>query len=561
MLNYFRDLLKLPDFETEDDARIGGIFQNVLLVTWTFPILIAALAVVFPSSLPSLLVPGVSVIILLVILSILLRRGFIRAGSILLVSGLVIIATYLNYRSGGEFSSTFVVVVTIILMGGLLLGTRGALITFIVIVGEQAVLGWAGAAGLIHSQTQAGISAPWTNYVVTFTGYFVSMIIFQISASSLSKQLEISRGREIDIRSLSKDLDLRVQQRTLELNRRSGQLEAAALVARAAAEIRGQKELLETIVQQISERFGFYHTGIFLTDTNGEYVLLEAASSEGGRNMIQRGHKLAIGRQGIVGSAAFQKRPRIVQDAGPDSVLFNNPDLPETHSEIALPLLARDRLVGVLDIQSEEHNTFSDEDISTLQIMADQIALAIENARLLNESQSAIDELQTMTTKNITGTWRERLGYQNKGYSYSPVGVSSISQTNEHPENDSPEKSEYIIKIPVALRGQQIGQLSLTRKSNESPWTETEQEMADKIAIQVALAVENARLLEESQRRALREQTVNDLSSRFSRSLNVDTLLQNAVRELHRIPQVAEVSVYIAPKQTIKNQDNNTEIK
>ncbi len=85
--------------------------------------------------------------------------------------------------------------------------------------------------------------------------------------------------------------------------------------------------------------------------------------------------------------------------------------------------------------------------------------------------------------------------------------------------------------------------------------------MADKIAIQVALAVENARLLEESQRRALREQTVNDLSSRFSRSLNVDTLLQNAVRELHRIPQVSEVSVYIAPKETIKDQDNKTEIK
>jgi GAF domain-containing protein len=333
------------------------------------------------------------------------------------------------------------------------------------------------------------------------------------------------------------------------------------LVTRAAAEIRGQKELLETIVQQISERFGFYHAGIFLTDINGEFILLEAASSEGGKKMIQHGHKLAIGRQGIVGFAAYQKRPRIAQDVGADAIFFNNPDLPETHSEMALPLLARNRLVGILDIQSEEHNAFSSEDISTLQIMTDQIALAIENARLLNESRSAIDELQIMTTENISGTWRERLGQLRKGYSYSSSGISAISPTEEDTINNDSKIDAHIIKIPVALRGQRIGQLSLIRKSNESPWTETEQEMADKIAIQVALAIENARLLEESQRRALREQNVNDLSSRFSRSLDVDTLLQNAVRELHRIPQVSEVSVYIAPNETIENQNRNTEVK
>ncbi len=371
------------------------------------------------------------------------------------------------------------------------------------------------------------------------------------------EELQKTNQEFLDIRS---HLEERVTKRTNELNRRSTQLEAASLVTRAAAEIRGQKALLETIVQQISERFGFYHTGIFLTDPNGEYILLEAASSDGGKLMIQRGHKLTIGRQGIVGFTAYQKRPRIAQDVGADAIFFTNPDLPETHSEMALPLLARNRLVGVLDIQSKEHNAFSNEDISTLQIMADQIALTIENARLLNESRSAIDELQNITSENISGTWKERLAQTKKGYAYSSTGITAITSTSKE-KSGSAEARGHSIKIPVSLRGQRIGELTLTRKINETPWTEAEQEMADKIAIQIALAIENARLLEESQRRALREQAVNDLSSRFSRSLDVDTLLQNAVRELHRIPLVSEVSVYITPDETIENSNKSTETK
>ena len=395
--------------------------------------------------------------------------------------------------------------------------------------------------------------------IFTFTIMLVILNNFRRGVESQRlEELQKTNQEFLDVRS---HLEERVAKRTNELNRRSTQLEAASLVTRAAAEIRGQKALLETIVQQISERFGFYHTGIFLTDANGEYILLEAASSDGGKLMIQRGHKLAIGRQGIVGFTAYQKRPRIAQDVGADAIFFTNPDLPETHSEMALPLLARNRLVGVLDIQSKEHNAFSNEDISTLQIMADQIALTIENARLLNESRSAIDELQNITSENISGTWKERLAQTKKGYVYSSTGITAITTSPSKEKSVSAEAKGHNIKIPVALRGQRIGELTLTRKINETPWTEAEQEMADKIAIQIALAIENARLLEESQRRALREQAVNDLSSRFSRSLDVDTLLQNAVRELHRIPLVSEVSVYITPDETTENSNKSTETK
>ncbi len=558
MFNFLRNLVRLPENLKEDDTRAGNILQNVVLVTFIFPILIIGLMLLLPQDIIILMQIGLGIILLLCLLIFMIRIGLIHQASIVLIGGLLILEIFTNYQAAGAFGATFVLTTTVILMSGLLLGTRGAVIALFVIIIEKTFLGWAGFAGIIKSQNNDVIS-PVVNYIIAFTGYIVSVLIFRITTSGLSKQLEISRAREQKILALTENLEQRIQQRTLELDKRSMQLEAASLIARTIAEIHGQKEILETIVQQITERFKFYHTGIFLVDINKEFVVLEAASSDGGKRMIERGHKLAIGRQGIVGLAAYQKRPRIAQDVGSDAIFFNNPDLPETHSEMALPLLARNRLVGILDIQSKEHNAFSTEDVSTLQIMTDQIALAIENARLLNESRSAIDELQTITTENISGTWKERLGQYRKGYTYSSSGTLPIPQTNDEKKSQVHKPDNHTIKIPVALRGQRIGQLSLIRKSNESPWTEAEQEMADKIAIQVALAIENARLLEESQQRALREQTVNELSSRFSRSLDVDTLLQNAVHELHRIPQVSEVSIYILPNET--GNDHNIEIE
>ena len=133
---------------------------------------------------------------------------------------------------------------------------------------------------------------------------------------------------------------------------------------------------------------------------------------------------------------------------------------------------------------------------------------------------------------------------QTRGYRYTPTGISVLSQ---NPEEVNPE--DKTIQVQLKLRGKSIGTIALKRKSNTATWTDVEREMVERVAIQAALALENARLLEESQRQALREQTVNEFSSRFSHSLDVDTLLQHAVRELHRLPQVADVAIFINPAE------------
>lgn len=382
-------------------------------------------------------------------------------------------------------------------------------------------------------------------------GLITTFGLVLILLNNFRKDLENQRIHELqqtnrELMDIRENLEKRVEERTQELNRRSTQLEASTLVARSAAMVRDLNELLENVVEQITERFGYYHAGIFLTDSAEKYVVLQATSSEGGRNLLQRGFKIEIGRQGIVGNAAYQKRPRIVQDVFSDNAYIHLPELPETRSEVALPLIVRNRVIGVLDIQSDESNAFKFDDIYTLQTMADQVALAIDNAILLEESRAALQQLEAVNASSAANAWKTRLQDSPRGFTYTPLGMSPVSSSHAGQQTEG----QKTISVPLNLRGKSIGVISLKRKVNDPNWAEAEREMAERIASQVALAVENARLLEESQRRAAREQKVSEFSNKFSRSLDVDALLQNAVRELHGLPQVEEISVFINPTKT-----------
>jgi GAF domain-containing protein len=392
--------------------------------------------------------------------------------------------------------------------------------------------------GAVLSDNTAGALA-----IVTVFG--IVLIVLNNFRQNIEREriteLERSNRALEDVRT---NLETRVEERTEELNRRSLQLEASAQVARSAASVHSLHDLLDNVVNQISERFGYDHTGLFFVDSSGRFLVMQATSSEGGKRLQERNFKLEIGRQGLVGYAAYQKRPRIVQDVTEDSAFIRVAELAETRSEVALPLIVRDQLIGVLDIQSNAKNAFSIDAVSNLQTMADQIALAIDNTILLEESQAAIQQLEVLNISNATKSWKTR-AVEKKGYSYTPLGVVPLAETKNIPAL-SPDKT---INIPLNLRGKTIGTISLKRKASDPAWVDTEKDLAQRIAAQVVLAVENARLLEESQRRAAREQTVNEFSNRFSRSLDVDALLQNAVRELQqRLPQAADVSVFINPE-------------
>ncbi len=345
------------------------------------------------------------------------------------------------------------------------------------------------------------------------------------------------------LQSTQRDLEQKVEERTSDLSRKAVQLQTSAQIARDTAAQREISSLLARTVDLISDQFGFYHAGIFLMDESGDTAILQAASSEGGKRMLDRGHQLEIG-QGIVGSAVRNNKPRVATDVGTDAEYFNNPDLPGTRSEAAIPLAVKGKIIGVIDIQSTEPAAFSQEDIQVLQTLADQIALAIQNARLISESQNALQRLEAATADDMRQTWRERIRDTKKAYRYTSIGLTPLSSTENRPASSEADANR--LNIPITLRGQRIGNIALNRKGN-TRWSEADRALAIEIANQVGLALENARLLEEAQRRAAQEQSLSELTGRLSRSLDVDILLQTALRELQQLPNVTEASVYMSP--------------
>ncbi|MBU0510417.1 MAG: GAF domain-containing protein, partial [Chloroflexi bacterium] len=335
--------------------------------------------------------------------------------------------------------------------------------------------------------------------------------------------------------------------------RRGRQLEATAQVAREAAAIRSLDELLTYTTQLISEHFGFYHTGIFLLDNARKYAVLLAANSEGGQHMLAQAHKLEVGQTGVVGYVADTGLPRIALDVGADAHFFGNPNLPTTRSEVALPLKIRGRVIGVLDVQSAESAAFAGPDVEVLQILADQVALAIENARLLEQSQDVIQELQSVHGEQMIQGWRQQLRGQTKAYHFDLVRVVPATQAQieahdslvNHPLASTTEAG-HILTLPIALRGRTLGSITLRRDLDENPWSPDDLDLARDTVAQIAVALDNARMLDETRRRAERERLVGEITSRMQETLNVETVLKTAVSEIYESLALEQITIRLA---------------
>jgi GAF domain-containing protein len=165
------------------------------------------------------------------------------------------------------------------------------------------------------------------------------------------------------------------------------QLQTAAAVAAATTAILDLDELLQSSVNLIHERFDLYYAGLFLIEAATNNAVLQAGSGEAGRIQLAEGHRLFIGGRSLIGGAMQDGQPRITQDVHLDEEWRPNPVLPDTRSELALPMRVRGNIIGALTVQSLKPDAFGPELISTLQTMADQLAIAIENAQLLQQAE------------------------------------------------------------------------------------------------------------------------------------------------------------------------------
>ena len=354
------------------------------------------------------------------------------------------------------------------------------------------------------------------------------------------------------LRTLINELEERVRARTFELEiqnkslrNRTQQIQTISEVARNIASAQDLEKLLSQVAQLVSDRFGFYHVGIFLVDEAKEYAELRATNSEGGKRMLARQHKLRVGQVGIVGYVTSTGKPRIALDVGEDSAHFKNPDLPLTRSEMALPLMGGGAVIGALDVQSERTNAFSQEDIELFSTLADQVAIAIINSRLYQETVQALEDSQQIHRQYLRQEWAKLTSeLPIIGYDYTPKGMIPIytGSVNDQDETLQPgkviavnlvenDKQVSILKVPITLRGEVIGTIDLKDESGEE-WDEGSIATAEAVADQISQALENARLFEQTQRRADRERKVLEITSRIRSTTDPEAMIKIATAEL-----------------------------
>jgi len=343
-------------------------------------------------------------------------------------------------------------------------------------------------------------------------------------------------------------LEQRVSDRTKELENQTLRVRVAAEIARDAASAPDLHKLLDSSAELIFERFGFYHTGIYLIDKSKEYAVLTASPTEAGKEMIANGYKIRVGDVNIVGRVAASMEPRIILDMDSKNQLMNNPLLSLTRAEMALPLKAGNRMIGVLDVQSDKPQAFSQDDIAAMQVMADQLAIAIERARLLEEVEQNLKELETAYGQYTREGW-QGLGSRgiliNRGYRFNNIRIEPIKEMpamGNWQDKDSAKNSGNTIAIPIKLRGQQIGMISAKLKEGHNSRTISTLQAATE---RLAAALESARLYEEARTRADREQSISKVATAISSSTDYDEILRTTVREVGSALSDTEVSIQI----------------
>jgi GAF domain-containing protein len=562
MQHYFRKILAPPVFpEDEDKTRSAAILNTIGWSTLLIVVAILLMRTIQGNDLNFGEVNGILVTVIATIAFVLYlaRRGYVKASGFLFVVTLWGGLSYVAWAADGVRDIAFFAYTLPILMAGLLIGWRGAAVITFVSILSGWILAYAEATRLFVPTLDEPL-----NFARDMTGVFVLIgILIYLMITGLQNTLAASRSvaKELassnqELTELRTNLQQQVEERTSELQKRAAQLEAVASVARTIASVQDINTLLPAITKLVSGQFGFYHVGIFLLDQPRQNVVLHAANSQGGLRMLSRQHSLPVDSHSIVGYSTLRGESRIVLDVGTDSLYFNNPDLPNTRSEMVIPLRVAGEVIGVLDVQSTETNAFSEEDVRALTILADQLAIAIENARLFGETKKALSESRATFEQYTQQEWStfarqtKTRGFLFDGKHVVPLGdhakrepVKAVVQTGVL----SQEKASGTLAVPIKLRGQTIGVLDVRAKNGQRPWKPDEITMLEAAAERAALALENARLIENAQRRAARERAIGDISTRIGAVSNLESILQTAVEELGRkIGGAAEVTLEIS---------------
>lgn len=479
---------------------------------------------------------------------------------------LLVVLAGLDFFIDGRAGGARLFLMALIFTTAIFLGERGAIYALIFSGGLNAFFAYLYIDGvLVGHPLDAADGGGWVSsifvllilgvFIVTSINYLIPRLLEAMTQSEyLARELTDYQGRLEDL----------VAQQEIDLSRRSTQLQTAAQVARESAnQSSGASseldQVLDRTVRLISERFGFYHAAIYLLETTGadaggEIMVLHAVSSEGGQVLLARGHAIKLGGVGIVAYAATRGELRMASDVDAAFVSANQSSgevLPNTRSEIALPLLAREGVIGVLDVQSTESGAFNADDVLILQTLADQIALVSSNAQLVLQVESQL-EVERQTYQELSRkAWSEVVsslaapGYRRNQHGIVPVAdelyprmVRALNTAAAAVDEASTGVAGGqggggpAVALPIFVRGQVIGVIDARKPSDEGPWTPDELALLETMTTQLDTVLDNAQLYQNSQLLANRERFTREIADRMRRAVDMEDLIRTTVEEM-----------------------------
>ena len=564
MSDVLSSMVAVPDITEEQKRTTQRLLRNILYIVIVATSLVALIdgLIYHRFSTAYAFVPlAVASVISLYYL----QRQIFWPARVVIPVGALIAFSYLLLVGNGLHDIAISGLPLVLVLAGITLGGSALIIFGVMTAIAVLIVGVAEMMGYIPNSYGAVPSDIVVISIAVFAGAFLLRLLLTrlqnvITELQQSEQQQIQANSEL--LGLKESLENRVTERTQELEdrtfdledankkvrTRASQFEALAQVTQAITSIRDLGDLLPRIASVISERFGFYHVGVFLLDDAKEFAVLSATNSTGGLRMLERNHRLRVGEQGIVGNVTSSGIPRVAMDVGEDAVFFDNPDLPETHSEMALPLQIGRQIIGALDVQSTETGAFTNEDIQMLSLLANQVSLAIENARLFEDTRRALAESEAVSRQTIRETWKKLPAEQNLlGFRYTLTGAAPLQKPLELSETDKtrtkagqPETSQIV--VPIQLRGELIGSL-IVQTPATAVMDQDRIDLIKAVADRVAISAENARLFDETTRRAERERTVSDITGKIRSVNDPQEMIQIAIEELRNALGASRVEV------------------
>lgn len=340
-------------------------------------------------------------------------------------------------------------------------------------------------------------------------------------------------------------------------------IQATQEVARYASTQRDIQALMNDTVNLIVSQFpNIYHAQIFLLDSDSRWAVLQASTGQPGRQLLARGHRLGVGSISVIGQVTAQNTVVVARDTATSDVHKRNEFLLDTRSELAIPLRVGGQVIGALDVQSKQSDTFTQDQVNILRTMADQIAISIDNARLYQESVLRLEELTASNRRQTEFDWTDYLADERAAALTLRSGINTEDETREHLRQRAidtsetqvgsvTERSTVPIAVPIRIREGTIG--AVVWELPLSDISADKLQLAEELVTRLAVSLDNARLFQTSKKAADRERIVNDIASKLTGKTDVSEILQTAVREVGQALRAPEVNIHLRPQRHSSN--------